>query len=135
MRSTTRNHLSGQPLSGRYPGQSGIVLLPALNLDVVLREGGEGFDEGLGKAHVGHQRCVVVDGATTYAITIGQLSLGVVLRHVDDKVELVGSNHVHDVVLSFLVGPQHRRCVDSIFVEETCRATLREDNRPLGSSK
>ena len=32
---------------------------------------------------------VVVDGATTDSVTIGQLTLGMILRDVDDEVELV----------------------------------------------
>ena len=67
-----------------------VILLPALNLDVILLQGGEGLDEGFGQTYIRHQRNVVVDGATTDAVAVGQLTLGVVLRHIDDEVELVG---------------------------------------------
>ena len=66
--------------------------MPALYLDVVDSQGAEGFDEGLCEAHVGHQRDVVVYGSTADAIAVCELSAGVVLRLVDDEVELMLGN-------------------------------------------
>ena len=83
----------------------GVILLPALDLDVLELHRAEGLDECLGKAHVGHQGNIVVDGTTTDAITIGELALGLVLRHVDDKVELMVGYHVHHLVISILIRP------------------------------
>jgi len=51
-----------------------VILLPALDLHIVEVHGGEGLDEGLGQTDVGHQRNVVVDGATTDLITVGELT-------------------------------------------------------------
>ena len=51
-----------------------IVLLPRLYLDVVETHGGEGFDEGLCQTYIGHQGDVVVNGATTDLIAVGQLT-------------------------------------------------------------
>ena len=48
-----------------------VVLLPRLDLDVVLFQGGEGFDESLCQTYVGHQRNVMVDGTTTDAVAVG----------------------------------------------------------------
>ena len=54
-----------------------------------------------------------------------------VLRHVDDEVELVGSNHVHDVVLTFLVRPADGRSLNAVVVEELGSTTSSEDLIPL----
>jgi len=80
------------------------VFLPALDLEVFEFLLGEGFDEGLGKTCVGHQRDVVVDGCTTYLVAVGQFALGLILRHIDDEFEAVLGNEV-EYVLAFLIGP------------------------------
>ena len=49
------------------------------------------LDEGGSQTGIGEQRNVVVDGTTTDSVTIGELTLGVILRDVDDEVELASS--------------------------------------------
>ena len=62
----------------------------------------------------------MVDGTATDSVTIGKLSLGMVLWNVHDEVELVVGNHFHDVrhVLVILVGPSHGNSLHMIVVEE-----------------
>lgn len=62
-----------------------IILLPALHLDVLQFQVAECLDEGLGQTGIGHQRNVVIDGTTTDAVAVGQLTFRVVLRYVDDQ--------------------------------------------------
>lgn len=95
-----------------------IVFLPTLDLDVFKSEGSEGFNEGFCQTHIGHQGDVVVDGAATNAITIGQFALGVVLGNVDNQVEFVVSNHLHDIVVAFLIGPVDGSGFHTILIEE-----------------
>ena len=66
------------------PSKSGIEFLPALHCQWLVLILAECFDECLGEADIGHERNVVVDGAATYAVAIGELALGTVLRNVDD---------------------------------------------------
>ena len=96
------------------------ILLPALDLQVILRECAESLDEGRCQASIGHQWNVVVDGATTDSVTISQLALGMILRNVDDEVELVVGNHLHHVrhILVVLVWPTHGSSLDVVLVEE-----------------
>ena len=60
----------------------------------------------------------MVDGTTTDAIAIGQLTLGVVLRHVDNQRKLMLGNHVHHIVLAFFVGPADSSSCYTIVIEE-----------------
>ena len=85
------------------------VLLPALNLQLILAQCAECLDEGGSKTGIGEQRNVVVDGTTTDSVTIGELTLGVILRDVDDEVELVVGNHLHNVrdILMILIRPSY----------------------------
>ena len=102
-----------------------IVFLPALDLDVFELEGTERLDESLGKAGIGDQWDIVVDSVTTDVIAIGQLALGLVLRDVDDEIELMLSHEVDDVVFAILVWPAHRSTLYAIVLEElgsTCRS-------------
>ena len=82
-----------------------VILLPTLNLDIIELHRAESIDESLGETHIGHQRDVMVDGTTTDAITIGELALGMVLRHIDDEVKLMVGNHVHHLVLTVFIRP------------------------------
>ena len=91
-----------------------------LDLDVFHLQGAEGLDEGFGQTDVGHQRNVMVDGTTADAVTIGELAVGVILRNVDDEVELVSLNHIHHVVGGILVGPCYGRCLHAVLLEELC---------------
>ena len=47
----------------------------------------------------------MVDGTTTDAVTVGQLTLCLVLGNIDDEVELVFGYHVHHLVFTILVRP------------------------------
>ena len=62
----------------------------------------------------------MVDGATTDSVTIGQLTLGVILRDVDDEVELVVGNHLHHVrkILLVLIRPSYGCSLHVVLVEE-----------------
>lgn len=60
----------------------------------------------------------MVDSTTADAVTIGQLTLGVVLGNIDDEVELVVGNHVHHIVLSILIRPADSSCLDTVLIEE-----------------
>ena len=62
----------------------------------------------------------MVDGATTDSVTIGQLTLGVILRDVDDEVELVVGNHLHHVrkILLVLIRPSYGCSLYVVLVEE-----------------
>ena len=62
----------------------------------------------------------MVDGATTDSVTIGELTLGVILRDVDDEVELVVSNHLHHVreILVLLIRPSYGCSLHVVLVEE-----------------
>ena len=82
-----------------------VVFLPALDGYVIFAYGKECHDEFLGQTHVGHHRDVMVNGTTADAAAVGKLSLGVVLRHVDDEGKLVCGNHIHHIVISFLFLP------------------------------
>ena len=44
---------------------------------------------GSGKARVGQQRYVVVNGPAAYAVTVGKLALGMIFWNVDHEVNLV----------------------------------------------
>ena len=97
-----------------------LVLLPALNLKLILAHCAECLDEGGSQTGIGEQRNVVVDGATTDSVTIGQLTLGVILRDVDDEVELVVGNHLHHVrkILLVLIRPSYGCSLHVVLVEE-----------------
>ena len=97
-----------------------VVFLPALYLDVFLLHLTEGFDKRFCKAGIGHQRNVVVDGATADTVTVGQLTFRVVLRNVDDQVELVSGNHLHYVVFCVraFIRPEYRSCRNAVRVQE-----------------
>ena len=86
-----------------------LVLLPALDLKLILAQCAECLDEGGSQTGIGDQRNVVVDGTTTDSVTIGELTLGVILRDVDDEVELVIRNHLHHVreILVLLIRPSY----------------------------
>ena len=62
----------------------------------------------------------MVDGATTDSVTIGQLTLGVILRDVDDEVELVVGNHLHHVreILVVLIRPSYGCSLHVVLVQE-----------------
>ena len=62
----------------------------------------------------------MVDSATTDSVTIGQLALGMILRDVDDEVELVVCNHLHHVrnILMVLIRPSYGSSLDVVLVEE-----------------
>ena len=61
----------------------------------------------------------MVDGATTNAVTIGELSFRMVLWNIDDEVELVVGNHVEHFVFSLFVRPRHGCRLDIVLVKET----------------
>lgn len=82
-----------------------LIFLPALDLDVFELHCAERFDEGLCEARVGEQGDVVVDCSAADLVAVGEFALRVVLGHVDDEVEGVCGNHVHDLVVAFFVGP------------------------------
>ena len=98
-----------------------VILLPRLDLDVALREGGEGLDVSLSQPDVGHQRRVVVDGSAADAVAVCQFTLGVVLGHIDDEGKAVLGYHVHHVVVAFLVGPADGSSLYAVVVEEAGR--------------
>ena len=62
----------------------------------------------------------MVDGATTDSVTIGELTLGVILRNIDDEVELVVGNHLHHVrkILVVLIRPSYGCSLHVVLVEE-----------------
>lgn len=55
-----------------------LVFLPALDLKIFQFRLAEGFDEGFCETCVRHQRDVMIDGATTDAVAVGQFSFAVV---------------------------------------------------------
>ena len=61
----------------------------------------------------------MVNGTTTNAVTIGQLALRMVLRHVDNQVERMVGNHVHHIVLTLFVRPCYGRSLHAVIVQET----------------
>ena len=65
----------------------------------------------------------MVNGSTTDAIAIGQLTLRVVLWHIHDECELVLGNHVHHIVGSLFIRPADGFCFYAIVVEELGRTT------------
>lgn len=50
-----------------------LVLVPALDLDVVDGHCAEGTDEGGGQTCVGDKRNVEVDGSAAYIVAVGEL--------------------------------------------------------------
>ena len=93
-----------------------LILLPALDLDVLLLHLAEGIDEGTGQTRVGDQRNVVIDRRTTNLVTIGQLTLAVILRDVDYQLEDMLAEHLHDVVVALLIRPTNGDCWDLIVI-------------------
>ena len=92
-------HASGAflSISAKNHFQFLLIILPRLDLQVVLAHRTECLDECRSKTGVGDQWDVMVDSATTNLIAIGQLALGVVLRDVYDKVELMIVYHIHHI--------------------------------------
>ena len=63
------------------------VFPPAFDLQLLGAEQAERVDEGAGKAGVGDERDVVVDGIASDGVVVEQLGLGVVLGDVDHQVD------------------------------------------------
>ena len=82
-----------------------LILLPALDLDVLLLHLAEGIDEGACQTCVGDQWDIVVDRRTTDLIAVGQLTLAVILRDVDYQLKDMLAEHLHDVVVALLIRP------------------------------
>ena len=60
----------------------------------------------------------MINSTTTDTVTVGELTLSIVLRNVDNQVELMISDHVHHIVISFLIRPGNSRCRNVIILEE-----------------
>ena len=97
-----------------------LELVPALDRKIIDVDVAEGIDECACKASVGDERGVMVDSCTAEAVSVCELTLGVVLRDVDDEVETVVGNHLHHIVFGcrILIGPHYRCCLDSVLVQE-----------------
>lgn len=63
------------------------ILLPTLDLQSIDSYCAEYLNECGGKAGVGNEWDVVIDGAATDAVAVGMFALGVVLRNDDDDVK------------------------------------------------
>ena len=75
-------------------------LLPALDLEILQLLFAEGLDEGGSQTRIGDERNIVVDSTATDLVAVGQLAFRVVLRNVDNQVELMIVNHVHHILAS-----------------------------------
>ena len=76
-----------------------LVLIPALDLDVVDGHRAECADEGCGQTGIRDERDVEVYGCTTDIVSVGQLLVREVLRNVDHQVELLVGEHVHSCLV------------------------------------
>ena len=101
-----------------------LILLPALDLDILYVHGAEGIDEGAGEACVRYQRDVVVDSGTADAVSVGQFPLAMVFRDIDYQLDDVLRDEVHDAEVSLFVWPASRDSLDAVVVEEL-RRTVR----------
>lgn len=77
---------------------------------------GQGLDVLAGRLDVGEERDVEVDGEAAYEVVVLEFALEVVLRDVDDEIELAPVHHGEDVGLGFLEGPVERGDFDPVFL-------------------
>ena len=104
---------SGNP-DGKVPTL--LVFLPALDLYLFELHPAEGIDECACQACIGNQRDIVVDCRTADFVSVGQLPFAMVFRYVDDQLEDMFAEHLHDVVFSLFIGPAYSNRVDSIVI-------------------
>ena len=104
-----------------------LILIPALDLDVVDRHRAECTDEGCCQTGIRDERNVVVDRCTTNVVSVCKLSCREVLRDVHHEVDLLVCKHIHR--LSVLAGklrilclcwPDHALCRDTVLIKVFC---------------
>ena len=76
-----------------------LILIPALDLDVVDRHCAECTDEGCCQTRICDQRNVVVNGCTANVVSVCELLVREVLRDVDHQVELLVCEHLHRLLV------------------------------------
>ena len=106
-----------------------LIFLPWLDLDILFIHFAEGLIEGTCQASVGNQRNGMVDSTTTNLITIGQFALSMVLRNVHNEIELMFSNHLHDVVFCIwtFIWPEYWSRIYTMSVQEGTRSSAERE--------